>query len=184
MVRKNMSIPMSKNDLQLKFQALTEIIDIFENLDIDYFIGGNVLLGIMRTGDFMPRRMGTAIALKHEDYENNKKNIFNALMENGFDTRKNSNKSGLKEKIKADKFDNFFELVPWYKSGSNRIRKKYILPEKFFTPGNLETLRGRQFQTMNPPIKYLEFRFGDTWIIDIDSLNRKKIENPRYWRKR
>ena len=48
----------------------------FENLNIDYFVGGNVLLGIMRIGDFMPRRLGTAIALKHEEYEKNVKKVY------------------------------------------------------------------------------------------------------------
>lgn len=87
------------------------------------------------------------------------------------------------EKIIIVRHSGIFELVFWYEDSIYRKRKLFRLPKSLFTPGHFEILREGKFQTFNPPIKYLNFRYGVKWRTPINSYNRSEFEHHQYWNK-
>ena len=174
---------MNKKRLQLKINGLREIKNVMESMNIDYYLGGNALIGIFRNGLILPIETGIAISLKYEDYILYCKGLVKNLVAAKFEIRMNNNKEGLKEKIKARKNNFLYEIAPWYSGEGMRIRAKYNLPEKFFTPGSRVEMQKESYQTFNTPEEYLIFRFGENWKTPIVSDKRKDYENGRYYRK-
>jgi hypothetical protein len=171
-----------ENERQNKIQGFIKCVDIIESLHLEYYLGGNILLDIFREKDISNWPYGIAINFKYEELLEKGADLKRELKLAGFRVVKNSLK--LRFKINAYWGERLYELAGWYKKNTDRIRAKYVLPGKLFTPGHYENLLNRKYQTFNPPVEYLEFRFGKDWKIPNRSSKRSAFENSQYWRKR
>lgn len=173
---------LSKVEMKLKVRGLIDIKNILESIGIDYFFGGNVLLGIIREGNIINTPFGTSTAMRYEDYAIHRDKIVDILTKKGFIVKINKNKFAKKEKIKAVKHGFLYEVTPWYLKNGIRSRAKFKLLNKFFESGHYEKLGGVDVQTFNYPFEYLVFRYGENWKTPIQSMNRKDYENPGYYK--
>jgi hypothetical protein len=173
---------LNEKQRQQKIKAIEKTVAILNKLNIEYFVGGNLLLDIYREKKVSNWPYGIALNVKYEILESKISILRQELEKEGFRTTKLI--SPLRCKINAYYKNRLCEIVAWYDRGKYRIRKKYKLPAKFFKPGRYKKLHGKKYQVLNPPIEYLEYRFGKNWQIPIrvNGGHRGKYEEARYRR--
>lgn len=157
-----MEKPRIRTEQELNNQAkgLKELRDLFNDLNIQYFISGGTLLGIIRDGDFIKWDWDAELDFRAEDFIPRRKEIISELKKRGF-TIEDRNRSLKNYKLNVVKYGSLYDLLVYNKVGEERQRMRSKIPDRLFKPGCYVTLRGEKYQALNPPEDYLTYNYGD-----------------------
>lgn len=150
----------TEEELDLQAQGLKEVRDIFNALEIPYYLAGGTLLGIIRDGDFIRWDWDVGIDVKTEDVRPKQDAFIVALKKSGFYIREHI-PTKTYFKIDAYKYRAIYEIVGYFKLGKMRCRHAQYYPDIHYHRQTEVTLRGEKYTTFNLPEKYLEWYFGD-----------------------
>jgi len=156
----------SDKELNDRKKGFIEVTDFFDELKINYFLQGGVLLGAVRNQNFIKWDWDVEISLFEKDLIKNWDIIINSLTEKNFKIHKeNNNRTQLKiELYKYQPIDiTSFTIFGWsYDHKSNcYFRKKIKIPGNFIN--NMDSIKfmGKIFKCPGPVEKYLEYQYGD-----------------------
>ncbi len=168
-------------ELENQHKGLVEIRDILNGLNIEYFIGGGTLLGIVRDGDFIPWDWDAHINLKTEDVFDKKEQMIESFIDKGFSVAKRDF-SRENFKIVLTKYNTDYELMGWFIEGSLRHRRHYKLPDKFFKNPSKKKLRGELYTCMSLSEEYLKYKYGE-WQKPLRTCNKNKYLSSDFHKK-
>lgn len=163
-------------ELTLQARGLNELKRVFEEAQVQFYLGGGTLLGIVRDGDFIRWDWDVSLEVKVEEILPRQEELLSLLRRNGFRIDEvNSRKDRFK--INAVKYDARYEIKGWLARGQMRIRRSRQIPARFFQPGGEVELRGVTYPSLYPQDEYLEFYYGD-WRTPLRSADRNEYRSP------
>lgn len=177
----------SESQLQTRRKNFREIVDILNNLKINFFLEGGVLLGAIREKDFIKWDWDVEIAILSDEFFKKFDVILENLKQSEF-TIINYNKNFHHLKINFFKNDtpdiSSFSLFGW---SYNRyiksfVRKDIKIPEKYIT--NMEKINflDRSVYTPTPAKEYLEYKYGD-WMTPLKSSEKTVYLTKKHYKK-
>ena len=177
----------SESQLHTRRKNFREIVDILNNLKINFFLEGGVLLGAIREKDFIKWDWDVEIAILSDEFFKKFDVILENLKQSEF-TIINYNKNFHHLKINFFKNDtpdiSSFSLFGW---SYNRyiksfVRKDIKIPEKYLT--NMEKINflDRSVYTPTPVKEYLEYKYGD-WMTPLKSSEKTVYLTKRHYKK-
>ena len=166
----------SESQLQTRRKNFREIVDILDNLKINFFLEGGVLLGAIREKDFIKWDWDVEIAILSDEFLKKFDVILENLKQSEFIII-NYNKNFHHLKINFYKNDTSditsFSLFGW---SYNRyiksfVRKDIKIPEKYLTNMKKINFLDRSVYTPTPVKEYLEYKYGD-WMTPLKSSEK------------
>lgn len=162
----------TEEELAMRARGLKEVRDIFDHLNIPYYLSGGTALGIIREHDFIPWDWDVEIATKTEVLRPRADELLSALKRAGF-TITEHDPSKVNFKINAVKYGSRYEILGYFKMGHMRYRAaSSYCPERFFSDGSTAQLRGETYSIVNYPEEYLEWFYGD-WRTPLRTADKK-----------
>ena len=150
------------SELLFRETGLLELAQLFEELEVPYFVADGTLLGAARDGDFIPWDSDVGIWIKAEVYRTDKDRLLTQLASRGFTV---DEIGGRNSKLNAHKYSEKFELESWRLVGRYRVRGGYKIPAHLLdNPGQIE-LRGRYYPCPSPVEDFLFHRYGEDWRV-------------------
>ena len=175
--KRNIIKEKTEEELAAQAKGLTELCGILESFEIEYYLSGGTLLGIIREGDFIKWDWDVEIAVKSEEIISRYNELLIVFKQRGFNLHsKNTRNSNFK--LNLLKYDTRYEILGYYYEDGFRKRMRSKMPAIFFTPGCIKTLRGGNFQVLNPPKEYLHYNYGD-WQTPLKTKNRAEYTTNR-----
>ncbi len=177
----------SESQLQTRRKNFREIVDILNDLKINFFLEGGVLLGAIREKDFIKWDWDVEIAILSDEFFKKFDVILENLKQSEF-TIINYNKNFHHLKINFYKDDtpdiSSFSLFGW---SYNRyiksfVRKDIKIPEKYIT--NMEKINflDRSVYAPTPVREYLEYKYGD-WMTPLKSSEKTVYLTKGHYKK-
>ena len=177
----------TKDQLEIRRNNFKQIVDILDNLKINFFLEGGVLLGAIRENDFIKWDWDVEIAFFSNEFEKKFDDILINLKKAGF-TILNYNKSYHHQKINFYKQDppeiTCFSLFGW---SYNKLIKSYVrkdikIPEHFLT--NMKKIKFLQkfVYAPSPVEEYLEFKYGN-WKVPLRSAEKTIYLTKNHYKK-
>lgn len=170
MYKRNIIKEKTEAELAAQAQGLSELCSILDSFEIEYYLSGGTLLGIIREGDFIKWDWDVEVAVKSEEIISRYDELLIVFKQKDFNLHsKNTRNSNFK--LNLLKYDTRYEILGYYYEDGFRKRMRSKMPANFFTPGCIKTLRGVSYQVLNPPIDYLDYNYGD-WQTPLKTKNR------------
>ena len=166
----------SENQLETRRKNFREIVDILNNLKLNFFLEGGVLLGAIREKDFIKWDWDVEIAFLSDEFTKKFDDVLENLKQSGF-TIMNYNKNFHHLKINIYKNDSpditSFSLFGW---SYNRyiksfVRKDIRIPEKFIFNMKKINFLDRLIYVPTPVKEYLDYKYGD-WMTPLKSSEK------------
>ena len=177
----------SENQLETRRKNFREIVDILDDLKLDFFLEGGVLLGAIREKDFIKWDWDVEIAFLSDEFTKKFDDVLKRLEESGF-TIMNYNNNFHHLKINIYKNDapdiTSFSLFGW---SYNRyiksfVRKDIRIPEKFIFNMKKINFLDRLIYVPTPAKEYLEYKYGD-WMTPLKSSEKTVYLTKGHYKK-
>ncbi|MFW5853581.1 MAG: LicD family protein [Patescibacteria group bacterium] len=161
----------TEQELFLQGLGLAEIKEIFNNLNVSYFVSGGTLLGVIREKDFIKWDWDVGIDTKLEEIYPVKNKFLSILKQSNFRIESYCPEK-TNFKINAVKYNTRYEIAGFIKVGENRYRKAYNYPDSFVSKSSEIVLRGEKYKTFISPEEYLKWLYGD-WKTPVKTLKKE-----------
>jgi phosphorylcholine metabolism protein LicD len=173
----------SDDQLSLQAEVLSDIVKIFNKLELPPLVTDGLVLGYIRENDFIrwDPDVDFFVELPRAQEKNNE--LLAELNKFGFKIR-TINSAASTWKIRAFKHNFNVEIRAWVKSSEfwqrqDLVGRKYMIPVEFFTNTTKAQIRGVAFLIPLNTSKYLEYLYGD-WKIPVKSNNYDKFTNRKF----
>ena len=155
----------SQEDLNNRLKGLVEVRDIFNRLDIPYFLANGSLLGPYRDGEFIAWDNDVDIHCRLEDIYDKYNLLREELIENDFEI----NHELLQKEwfsFRANKYGTRYEIGGFYLKKKYRYQTKkgemgWKYPKEFFEKQSIIKIKGENFTTFSDIEKFLYLQYGN-----------------------
>jgi lipopolysaccharide cholinephosphotransferase len=175
----------TKEETLLIKKDFSELINLLNDLSINFLIDCGLLLGIHRDGDIIKWDWDIEISLIDSEFSNNLSKIIDKAKEKGFLIHKIDKKLLKLEIYKSLSYEIFsFTLKGWkhnQKSGFF-VRREFEIPEKFFLNKRKIIFLNFELNCPGPIEEYLTFIYGD-WKTPIRSNNIEEYVTKDFYKK-
>jgi phosphorylcholine metabolism protein LicD len=174
----------TEEELQEQLKGLLEIKNIFDELNISFFLSAGTLLGAIREKDFIKWDWNVSISSIDTNFKNKLDDILKKLELLNFTYRlslKGKNKEFIG--IRAKKNGVTYIIENSILSGDWYLRPYHHSPAKYFKKFSEVELRGHKFLSPYPPEKYIEWHYGSDWRTPKRVGHRNEVINPEHKRK-
>lgn len=173
-----------KETLLIK-KDFSELINLLNDLSINFFIDSGLLLGIYRDGDIIKWDWDIEISLVEPDFTNNLNKIIEKTIEKGFSIHKIDKKLLKLEINKSLSYEIFsFTFKGWKHDKKNAyfVRREFKIPEKYFFNKKRIAFLNFDLNCPGPIEEYLTFMYGD-WKTPIRSNNMEEYLTKDFYKK-
>jgi lipopolysaccharide cholinephosphotransferase len=172
-------------ELLARKNEFLKICDILEELNINYYLVGGILLGAIRDQDLIKWDWGVDISVFSKELLDQIDPLTESLKKAGFEILKINKKEDCKIYFKGKycKKVTGYSILGWSYSKIKDVywRSEYSVPSKFLN--NLSTLVffGRKFKCPYNPEDYLTYAYGD-WKVPLRSSDKKVYNSNNYYK--
>lgn len=174
-----------RSDYQLSLQAevLSDIVKIFNILELPPLVTDGLVLGYIREHDFIRWDPDVDFFIDLPSAQKKSSKLLEELNKFGFEF-KTINRDASTWKIRAIKHNFNVEIRAWIKGPEfwhrqDLVGRKYLVPIEFFNNTSTAKIRGVTFLVPSATFKYLEYLYGD-WRIPVKSSNYDKFTNKKF----
>ena len=176
----------TSDELLSRKNEFFKICDILEELNIDYYLHGGILLGAIRDQDFIRWDWGIDIRVLYNGFLNQINPLNKLLEEAGFEiliTSRKKNDLKIVFKGKYPKEVSGYTIFAWNYSKMKDVywRGNYSIPSKFFNRHTTISFLGKELKCPLNPEKYLTYAYGD-WKIPIRTSEKNLYNSNNYYK--
>ena len=167
----------SEEETLLIKKDFSELINLLNDLSINFFIDSGLLLGIYRDGDIIKWDWDIEISLLESELSDNLDKIVEKVKEKGFLIHKIDKKFHKLEIHRSLSYEIFsFTFKGWKHDRNNGFffRKEFKIPEKYFLNKTKILYLNFELNCPGPIEDYLTFMYGD-WKTLKDQTTWKSI---------
>ena len=175
----------TKEETLLIKKDFLELINMLNDLSINFFIDSGLLLGIYRDGDIIKWDWDIEISLLENEFTNNLDKIIEKTKEKGFLIHKIDKKLLKLEIYRGLPYEIFsFTFKAWKhdKKSGYFLRREFEIPEKYFLNGKKIMFMNFELNCPGPIEDYLTFMYGD-WKTPKRSNNMEEYLTKDFYKK-
>ena len=175
----------SEEETLLIKKDFSELINLLNDLSINFFIDSGLLLGIYRDGDIIKWDWDIEISLLESELSDNLDKIVEKVKEKGFLIHKIDKKFHKLEIHRSLSYEIFsFTFKGWKHDRNNGFffRKEFKIPEKYFLNKTKILYLNFELNCPGPIEDYLTFMYGD-WKTPKRSDNMEEYLTREYYTK-
>tara|TARA_B100000989_G_C19442472_1_gene427973 strand:- start:395 stop:1003 length:609 start_codon:yes stop_codon:yes gene_type:complete len=175
----------NETELSNRKKNFFKIVNILEEMNVNFFLQGGVLLGARREQNFIKWDWDIEIGLFNEELITKFDLLIKDLEEKNY-TIQNHNKTSYTPKISfIDKKDDStsYSLIGWKHNKVLKCftRKHFMIPEKFLMEFDKIKFFGKEFNCPKPIDEYLKHHYGN-WKTPLMSSNKQEYLNKNFYK--
>ena len=176
----------TSDELLTRKNEFFKICDILDELNIDYYLHGGILLGAVRDKDFIRWDWGIDIRVSYNRFLYQISSLTKLLEKTGFEiliTSKKKDDLKIVFKGKYPKEVSVYTIFAWNYSRMKDVywRGSYSIPSKFFKSYSKISFLGREFKCPLNPQDYLTYAYGN-WKVPIRTSEKNVYNSNNYYK--